>query len=1144
MDRYEFKVRLEEISNLINQEKYADAADIADEIDWRRVKPAAVLLKIAALYRVNRRNEDAREVLLLAYRRYPTNRSVVYFLCEVSIELDDVVAAVEYYKIFVKLAPKDTGVYTLRYRILEAQEVSLEERIALLEELKKRDYQEEWAYELAYLYHRAGFATKCVEECDDIILFFGDGAYVMKAMELKMLHTPLTESQKAKYDIMASNADRNYSSEAYNDNNAYSTQHSYTEEYPETGYDGKQGYSQDNYGSQQYYAEAGYEGQQDYTEAGYEDQQYYTGAGYEDRQDYAEAGYEGRQDYAEAGYEGQQDYTEAGYGGQQGYAEGYQPEYFETYGGNNGTYNESYPPNGDNSDDASTDEFYVEQYYNTDGYPISAPNEAPSQNANALAASDMSQYSTINLQKVVAESMKELFPDDNDDVFSEENLDLEPESNSETRTYISPKERLEGIQKEEREKQAPQKDIQEEPKPSYTAGRVAAMVSGISEEPPKPNTGAIKKVFVPGEDARVIKEDTDIEGLRSITEQSVNAEQNRIQKNAENVYLDQNMPNTSNDDSQERFKPINGQMNLDDVLVEWEHIKQENAQKHQEEIKKRVKHQTGKIIASFNDSVKNEIIDEFEEKKDISMPGTDDEGDGSAAQELIKALDESYGIEENGSGENTEHAGKEDADNQDIGRHAESNIGAAKEKYPSEEYNQQEEASNEDDHDNNEGSLNEEYSGDDGYAAEEKYSEDDGYASEEEYSKESGCAAEEEYSEEGGYASQEEYSEDDGYVAEGEYSEDDGYASEEEYSEEGGYASEEEYSEEGGYASEEEYSEDDGYASEEEYSESEEYVFDEVYSENSSLEGLKSEDEQLDPDDEESIAEMAKEDAMKTQEIKMNTAELSSLSDKILAATRKEANGARPEEIRDFSPEEQQLFENFAVTKKIKKQIIFALDKMTLAAYTGNVIITGEAELGTAKLAQNLVREFQAMDTNFSKKAAKITGEKLNSKNLKEVFDKLNNGAIIIEKANGMTEQKLYEMATLLNQKSISLIVIMADTKKEITRMLEKQAMIADFFNIRIDLMEMDSKALVAYAKNYALALEYSIDAMGELALYTRITNMQAGNHVVTKDEVRDIVDEAIWKSKKPKLKNFVDVLLAKRYDSEDMIVLKERDFM
>ena len=217
---------------------------------------------------------------------------------------------------------------------------------------------------------------------------------------------------------------------------------------------------------------------------------------------------------------------------------------------------------------------------------------------------------------------------------------------------------------------------------------------------------------------------------------------------------------------------------------------------------------------------------------------------------------------------------------------------------------------------------------------------------------------------------------------------------------------------------------------------------------------------------------------------------------------------------------------------------------MSLAGFTGNVIVTGDAGLDTVRMAKNLARRFQQLEPGFSGKIAKITGEKINIRNLKEIFDKLANGAIIIEKANGILEEKLYEMAMLLNRKNFGLVVIMEDTRKEITKLLKKQAMIADYFNIRIDLMEMDNNALVAYARNYALALEYSIDELGILALYTRIANIQSGNHVVTKDEVRDIIDEAIWKSKKSKVKNFVDVLFSKRYDSQDMIVLKERDFI
>ncbi|MDE7045872.1 MAG: hypothetical protein K2O97_12855, partial [Acetatifactor sp.] len=161
-----------------------------------------MLCTISDLYKINRRYEDSRDILLLAYERHAGGRLIVYSLCELSIKLGEFVQALEYYKEFVHLAPKDSGRYVLQYKLYEAQEVSLEERIEVLEELKKRDYREKWAYELAYLYHRVGLASKCVEECNEMVLWFGEGRYVVKALELKMLHEPLSEEQQIKYEQM------------------------------------------------------------------------------------------------------------------------------------------------------------------------------------------------------------------------------------------------------------------------------------------------------------------------------------------------------------------------------------------------------------------------------------------------------------------------------------------------------------------------------------------------------------------------------------------------------------------------------------------------------------------------------------------------------------------------------------------------------------------------------------------------------------------------------------------------------------------------------------------------------------------------------------------------------------------------------
>ncbi|HOO28245.1 MAG TPA: hypothetical protein PLU43_07250, partial [Lachnospiraceae bacterium] len=200
MDKYEYQVCADQIKSLLAERNYTEAVDIADTIDWRRVKSVSMLCTVSEIYKINKRYEESRDILLLAYERYPNGRMIVYALCELAIKMDDVLQAIEYYKEFAQIAPEDTGSYILLYKIYEAQEVSLEERIEVLEEFKKQDYREKWAYELACLYHKTGQETKCVEECDELILWFGEGKYVKKAMELKMEHTKLTSEQQMKYE--------------------------------------------------------------------------------------------------------------------------------------------------------------------------------------------------------------------------------------------------------------------------------------------------------------------------------------------------------------------------------------------------------------------------------------------------------------------------------------------------------------------------------------------------------------------------------------------------------------------------------------------------------------------------------------------------------------------------------------------------------------------------------------------------------------------------------------------------------------------------------------------------------------------------------------------------------------------------------
>lgn len=199
MDKYEYNLKLDQIKAISAEEGYMSAAEIADSINWNKIKNVNTLVKIGEIYEKAERYQDARDILLMAYDRSPIGRMIIYRLAEVAIKMGDYDAATEYYDEFVEIAPHDDMKYVLRYAIKKGQGASFDELITILEEYKDEEYTEEWAYELAYLYHKAGKADKCIDACDELILWFGDGPYVERALELKMLYQPLTKAQEEKY---------------------------------------------------------------------------------------------------------------------------------------------------------------------------------------------------------------------------------------------------------------------------------------------------------------------------------------------------------------------------------------------------------------------------------------------------------------------------------------------------------------------------------------------------------------------------------------------------------------------------------------------------------------------------------------------------------------------------------------------------------------------------------------------------------------------------------------------------------------------------------------------------------------------------------------------------------------------------------
>ena len=247
---------------------------------------------------------------------------------------------------------------------------------------------------------------------------------------------------------------------------------------------------------------------------------------------------------------------------------------------------------------------------------------------------------------------------------------------------------------------------------------------------------------------------------------------------------------------------------------------------------------------------------------------------------------------------------------------------------------------------------------------------------------------------------------------------------------------------------------------------------------------------------------------------------------------------------REMTKNEREQFAPFIHHKKTRKQIVEVIDNISLASYTGNVVITGEEGTGTTALAKLLVKEVQLSDNNFSGKVAKISGGNMNKKDTGATLDRLLGGALIIEGAASMKKNTVESLTRELNQEGKGLIIFLEDKKEAMEKFLTRYPSLAPFFNLRVDVEALDDQTLVKYAKKYALEQEYSIDELGILALHTRIADMQTSDHEVTLSEIEEIVDEAIYYADKKTPKHFFDVLFGKRYDDEDMVVLREKDFM
>ena len=898
MDKYEYKLRLEEIKTLNKKGRFQESAQIADTIDWKKVRNTSTLGIISDVYKINRRFDDAREILLLANEKSPQNRRIVYALCDLAIKTGQVVEAVEYYKQFVQLSPNDNSKYILLYKIYEAQDISLEERIAVLKEYKKREYNEKWAYELAFLYHRVGLATECVEECDQLILWFGEGKYVLKAMELKRLYVPLSPAQQQLYDSQ------------YGGRNA-------VEEEPQEAPAQEQTQAVRS-------AESKEKADLDIHVKPMDMGQYNT-------INLQEALAASMRDVFAVDREEVKTAS----------PEQEEPDLMKNqqtvYAAENG--------NGEYQEDISR---VLEE---SDQWDAQATGQLDTEETK-LAADAVDAAESVSVQPTQSTPQ----------VYADVEPTLPVASSSEACAYVA--------EPVNAQPEAP--ILAAQPAPEQTPAVTDPADAGMQEIHP----AVVETPWMPMETDKIER----IQGVE-IQEKAAAVPERQPERKAV-------VGNTKIE------RQTTGQMNIEEVLKEWERLKKENEEKRKQETRQWMLQQTGSLFDDFDESSRNGVLEQLQREE--SLPVEEEKAPANAENQEAPV-------------------GDRDA--------VETTAAKAPLVDPSRETETEE-------------------------------------LEEIEEAPPVADAAQ-------GYTEQN------------------------------------------------------------------------AETEAQDAEPVQRYTKQAAP---ERIGAPATEETKAPRQEAPTPQPETSGEEKQLQERVSQQQAA--ERVRSMTKAERKLFAQFIPTKRAMRQLVAALDEISLSAYTGNVVITGMPGSGTLKLTKCMIREIQASDGNFSGKVAKVNAELINKKDAKALVEKVANGALVIEKAGKLSNEGCEKLADALNQEHTGIIVFVLDEKRAIDRLYKKNGRLMESFTARFDIAALDSATLVKYGCQYAYTQEYSIDELGRLALHTRIEDMQTSSHAVTVGEVRDIVDEAIAHANRKTIGHFIDIVLRRRYDEDDMIILREKDFI
>ena len=997
MDKYEYRAKTEQMLAYAEQKSYQKAMSIADTIDWRKVKNTAMLSTVSEIYENAGELGKARDTLFIAYDKAPSSRKVVYRLGIISLKLGHFDEAADCYEEFVKLAPKDPNQYILRYKILKAQKAPVKEQIEALEDFKHSEYVEKWAYELARLYAEAGMTSECLDECDDLILWFSEGTYVYQAMELKMKYKPLTPLQQEKYDHRNDGIGRKDSSKR-------------------------------------------------------------------------------------------------------------KPSFRKS--------KERPAPNPRIADKVRKD-VHVTDSIDLPDLPepmarthASEP-EAESQPKTRIRST--SDISTTISGASLSDALKA--------GVAVASGAVAPESASDD-SQMTGKMKIEEILANWEATQRENAKILE--KSQEEAEKEKALREKKKEEEEEV-LGATKPILS--------------DDIRKLMEQLENGEEPEITDEDAEDFVD--------DEEDEATE------SPEDSSKEASDTDEEDPEENDFE----------EIVDSEEDDESDAVYDEEAEYEDEDDSEYDD--------------DEEYEDEDDSEYDDDEYEDEDDSEYDDDDEYEDEDDS----EYDDDEYEDEDDSEYDDDEYEDEDDS--EYDDDDEYEDEDdsEYDDDDEYEDEDDS----------EYDDDDEYEDEDdsEYDDDEEYEDE----DDSEYDDEEEYEDEdeSEYDDDEEYEDEDDseYDDEEEYEDEDedDYQIDDELDEDHKEDFD--FEKESALdiddhdsdeddgdfadldsfedeEELDSSDDYLDLEfDEKPAPEPEKETSKSAQTPDIDEVlEIEEPSeDEITERMGKFDTGFVVQGRYDLSAtseiglklglteEQKQLFSYFVPIRGVSEQLVEILDndKRCRNRYgtsrTGNILILGRKGSGKTVLAVDIVKAIQKQRRLKQGKVAIVTGDSLNKKDIGSIIDKLNGGALIIEKASKMNDRTIRELNDMMDEQTGELLFLLEDQKKPLERMFASHREFKRKFTSRLELPVFINDELVTFGQTYAKENGYRIDEMGILALYSRIDMMQREDHAVTVAEVKEIMDEAISHSQKANVKHLVKRVFGRSTDNSDHIILKEEDF-